>query len=249
VTRYDVVDQAGDVLVTAAAAVNEVDVIGLSEGSEVALRVIAHNDIGASTPSAPAGPVTILGPPATFTDLGSGHPFFAEINWLVAEGVAYGFHDGAFRPSNPVSRDALAAFLYRLAGRPPVSVPTTPTFSDVDASYVFVEEIEWLASVGLADGFDDGTFRPREPVTRQALAAFLHRLAGSPVPPPPPRPTFSDVGPGHPFESEIEWLAWVGLGEGFADGTFRPGEPVARQALAAFLHRYSTQLAWPPVPA
>jgi hypothetical protein len=71
----------------------------------------------------------------------------------------------------------VAAFLYRQAGEPPFGPPGTPTFSDVPAGHPFFREVEWMVDVGLADGFDDGTFRPASDVTRQELVAFLHRAA------------------------------------------------------------------------
>ena len=55
-------------------------------------------------------------------------------------------------------------------------------------------------------------------------------LAGGPQ-------TFSDVTPSHPFYGEIEWLTGSGITTGYPDGTFRPGAPVTRQAMAAYLQR------------
>jgi hypothetical protein len=49
---------------------------------------------------------------------------------------------------------------------------------------------------------------------------------------------FSDVPAGHPFAHDIYWLAETGVTTGYPDGTFRPDEPVTRQAMAAFLHRF-----------
>lgn len=48
---------------------------------------------------------------------------------------------------------------------------------------------------------------------------------------------FTDVSAGHPFSAEIERVAEAGVAAGFPDGTFRPSEPVTRQAMAAFLTR------------
>jgi len=45
----------------------------------------------------------------------------------------------------------------------------------------FAGEISWMAAEGISDGNQDGTYRPLEPVTRQAMSAFLHRLACTPV--------------------------------------------------------------------
>lgn len=50
-----------------------------------------------------------------FRDVSSGHPFYAEIAWLVAAGIAQGYPDRTFKPSASISRQAMAAFLFRAA--------------------------------------------------------------------------------------------------------------------------------------
>jgi len=52
----------------------------------------------------------------------------------------------------------------------------TPTFSDVGVSHPFFDEIEWMADTNISTGYDDGTYRPSEPVTRQAMSAFMQRV-------------------------------------------------------------------------
>lgn len=54
---------------------------------------------------------------------------------------------------------------------------------------------------------------------------------------------FDDIDDDHPFREAIEWAAEKGLVKGWPDGTFRPNEPVTRQALAAILRRYDKQTA------
>lgn len=68
------------------------------------------------------------------------------------------------------------AALMVLAGA--VGAAAATGFSDVDDDHVFADEIEWLAQAGITDGYQDGTFRPGSEVTRQAVASWLHRLAG-----------------------------------------------------------------------
>ena len=181
-----------------------------------------------------------------FPDVPQDHPFRAEIDWLVLSGIASGYADGTFRPASPVSRQAMAAFLHRMAGSPEHVPPATSPFADVPTSNPFYGPITWLAQQGITTGTPqpDGTvlFRPTEPVSRQAMAAFLHRTAGSPAVAPGP-PPFADVPAGHPFAGPITWLAQAGISTGTVqpDGTthFRPAAPVSRQAMAAFLQRMS----------
>jgi hypothetical protein len=139
--------------------------------------------------------------------------------------------------SGSLTRQANAAFLYRLAGEPEFT-PSSPTFTDVPIGSAFYREIEWMYAEGLTTGFPDNTFRPAEKVSRQGMASFLYRLAGEPDVP-PGAPTFSDVPVGHPFHEAVSWLAAVGVTQGYADGTFRPEAPVARQAMATFVYQYT----------
>src|SRR5688572_16294710 len=52
-------------------------------------------------------------------------------------------------------------------------------FSDVPNTHPFHDEIDWMDQKGIANGFEDGTYRPADAVTRQAMAAFLQRLANA----------------------------------------------------------------------
>jgi hypothetical protein len=57
---------------------------------------------------------------------------------------------------------------------------------------------------------------------------------------------FSDVGSAHGFCADIAWLAGEGITGGFADGTYRPGAPITRGSMAAFLYRYAGSPAFTP---
>ena len=56
--------------------------------------------------------------------------------------------------------------------------PASASFWDVPPSHTFFREIEALASSGITTGYADGSYRPNNPVTRQAMAAFLSRALG-----------------------------------------------------------------------
>jgi hypothetical protein len=173
-------------------------------------------------------------PCAGFTDLDRGSVFCDAVEWLVGTGVTTGYADGAYRPTAPVTRQSMAAFLWRMAGSP---AATPAVFPDVDPSGPFAVAIGWLVETGVTTGFADGSFRPTEPVTRQSMAAFLWRLAGSPAATPA---VFPDVDPSSEFAAPVGWLVTAGVTTGYADGSFRPTEPVTRQSMAAFLWRYGS---------
>jgi hypothetical protein len=183
-------------------------------------------------------------PPActqAFPDVGTGHPFFGEVCWLVQSGITGGYLDGTFKPGSAVTRQSMSAFIYRLALSPPTQLPASPSFDDVGPSHVFRLEVEWMAFEGITSGYPDGTFRPGAPVTRQSMSAFLFRLAGEPAFPVPTTPSFDDVTGSHPFYEEIEWMAAADVSTGYSDGTYRPSAPVSRAAMAAFLQRIAEQ--------
>jgi predicted outer membrane repeat protein len=171
-----------------------------------------------------------------FPDVPPSSQFFDEVCWLDQMDITGGFADGDFKPAQSVTRQSMAAFLYRLAGAPPYD-PSTATFPDVPTDSVFFAEIEWLAEEEITGGFADGNFKPGQAVSRQAMAAFLYRVAGEPAFVDPLTPTFPDVSLDSDFFHEIEWLADEGVTGGFSDGNFRPLQAVTRQAMAAFLLR------------
>lgn len=176
---------------------------------------------------------------STFTDVPAESPFAAEIGWLAATGITGGYADGGFHPTAAVSRQAMAAFLYRFAGEPAFTTPATSPFTDVSTTSDFYAEICWLADRGITGGYDDGGFHPSAPVSRQAMAAFLYRFAGEPAVTPPDTSPFTDVPRSNSFYGPVTWLAGVGITGGYADGGFHPTAAVSRQAMAAFLFRYS----------
>lgn len=114
---------------------------------------------------------------AAFVDVPSSYDFQREVSWMADSGISTGYPDHTFRPAEPVTRMATAAFLYRMAGSPAVSIPPpAQRFSDVSDKHTFAKPIYWMASTGLSTGYSDGTWRPSAPVTRQAMAAFLHAM-------------------------------------------------------------------------
>lgn len=177
-----------------------------------------------------------------FNDVPTDAQFYLEISWLSDQRITTGYSDGGFHPKESVSREAFAAFLYRLAAKPAVSLPHSSPFSDVKRTDQFYKEIVWLSKEGITTGWADGTFRPKDKITREAIAAFLYRYAGSPYFKVPRTSAFTDMTPRSKFFKEVLWLLKQGITTGYADKTFRPKTNVSREATAAFFYRGNTTL-------
>ncbi|MEV8165959.1 S8 family serine peptidase [Rothia kristinae] len=177
-----------------------------------------------------------------FKDVPTSYPFYNEIAWLATKKITTGWPDGTYRPSAPVERGQMAAFLYRMAGSPAYTPPSKSPFKDVSTNYVFYKEISWLASQGITTGWPDGTFRPSASVERGQMAAFMYRMAGSPAYTPPAKSPFKDVSTNYVFYRQVAWMNDQKIAKGWNDGTFRPSASVERGQMAAFLYRYDHEV-------
>ncbi|MBG6179342.1 S-layer homology domain-containing protein [Arthrobacter sp. CAN_A1] len=192
--------------------------------------------------STSAATVTIdVGGP--FTDI-STSGFQGEIEWLHTKGLATGWSDGTYRPAATMNRDAMAAFIYRHAGSPAFKAPARSPFRDVPITSLYYKEIAWMSAMGLSTGWGDGSYRPLQPISRDAMAAFMFRytadacnLGGAAGFTAPSTAPFSDVPRGTEFYKEIAWMKQTGVSTGWSDRTFRPLDNITREAMAAFVYR------------
>lgn len=93
------------------------------------------------------------------------------INSLAEAGVTRGCGSGRYCPADPVTRAEMATFLARA-----LDLPSAPSrFPDVDTDSTHAPAIGAVARAGITTGYDDGTFRPNQPITRAQMASFLHR--------------------------------------------------------------------------
>lgn len=181
--------------------------------------------------------------------------FSTEIAWLAQTGVTTGWmqDDGSreFRPLDTVARDAMAAFLYRSAGQPAHVSPTRSPFTDVRSSSTqFYREITWAAETGISRGWSTSSgsqYRPYSNISREAMAAFLYRYAGSPAVSVPRTSPFRDVPTSSSFYKAIVWMAQTGASRGWevpGGAEFRPKAAITRDAMAAFLYRLDRAGIW-----
>ncbi len=102
-------------------------------------------------------------------DESSGHE--ADINRLAASGITGGCAAGRFCPTAGVTREQMASFLARAFK---LASSSTDYFAD-DNSSIHEGDINRLAQSGITGGCGPGRYCPRASVTREQMAAFLHR--------------------------------------------------------------------------
>lgn len=101
-------------------------------------------------------------------------------------------------------------------------------FADVPNGYWAQSPIENTGTVGLVQGYPDGTFRPDRDLTRAELATLLVRAKGLQLPNRQARVVFKDVKPGFWAAKYVEIAKMAGLIKGYPDGTFRPNNKITR---------------------
>lgn len=131
-------------------------------------------------------------------DDGSVHE--AAIDALAGAGLVQGVGERRFVPQGIVTRGQMATFLVRVhEHRTGETLPRGGDHFSDDDGHAHEDSIDAAAAAGFADGHDDGTFRPDDPVRRDQMASFLGRVleavvAGGHATPPAPDPVLIAVG-------------------------------------------------------
>lgn len=125
-----------------------------------------------------------------------------------------------------------------------VSAAGAVSFSDVPSDHTYSNAITNLAAEGILNGFEDGTFKPDDPVTRAQFTKIIcyAQNAGTLVYSPAERAKFPDVDPNHWAIDNITTARNSGIINGYDDGTFKPDnevlyEQAVKMAVCAGLHR------------
>ena len=129
---------------------------------------------GGSIPPTPS-PVPSDSPEApTFSDVSQDYWAHEEIEVLAKMGVVNGYPDGTFLPENPVTRAEFAKMVLLSLGLTP-KAPSAIRFPDVGKDHWAYLYVEGLASLGLVEGYPDGTFQPEGQVTLAEVVAVVVR--------------------------------------------------------------------------
>ena len=101
------------------------------------------------------------------------------------------------------------------------------TYTDVAEESAYYEAVETLNKLDIITGYEDGTFKPEDGVTRAEMAALIARIQGyGDTAKGSANTGFTDVPASHWASGYIANAAGMGIINGYGDGTFGPDDPV-----------------------
>lgn len=116
---------------------------------------------------------------SSFTDVRSGAYYEKSVIWAAANGIVTGTDSTSFSPDAKVTREQLAAILYRYAQYRKLDTDASAklnSFTDADSVSAYASEaLGWAVSEGLINGAS-GKLMPKGDATRAQVAAILHRF-------------------------------------------------------------------------
>lgn len=182
-------------------------------------------------------PVTVKEATATPTPVPTVKPTEAPvINTEYTKPYASGYDDGSFLPNNNITRGELAAMIARLSyGDDLPDGMYQASFPDVDSDAWFNKYIGYLEDKDVLSGYEDGTFRPMDTITRGEISAVIARaqrydlISYNNI--------FTDVTENDWAKDYIETLADKNIVSGYEDGTFGPYSPLIRAEAVAIINR------------
>ena len=107
-----------------------------------------------------------------YNDVKDGDWFCCAVSTLSKMGIIKGYEDGSFKPNDPISRAEFAAIAARFA---PDGDKTPATFADVTSHWA-KDEISIAANHGWITGYEDGSFKPDQKITRAETMTLVNRV-------------------------------------------------------------------------
>ncbi|WP_051113187.1 InlB B-repeat-containing protein [Butyricicoccus pullicaecorum] len=155
----------------------------------------------------------------------------AETPWLNTEDhyayiIGYA-EDGTVRPQSNITRAEVATIFFRLLTDEARDQfwSTSNNFSDVTADAWYNNAVSTMVNAGIIQGYEDGTFRPNNNITRAEFAAIASRFMSSGYD--VEKDLFSDIASHWARESinDAAMTQWI---HGYPDGTFLPNKAITR---------------------
>lgn len=166
-----------------------------------------------------------------FKDVPTSRWYYDYVENLAKREIVGGFGtSGEFRPENKVERQHVAKMVAKAADLPYKG--KRANFPDVAADNAMSPFIAALQERGIIKGYEDGTFRPTRTVTRAEVSVMISKAFGLEL--------YGNASSmrdlkGHWAEGLVKILISNGIVKGYADGTFRPNNPVTRAELSKML--------------
>ncbi len=123
----------------------------------------------------------------TFADVSYTDYYCDSVAWVKAKGFMNGYNGTRlFGPEDDITRGMVASILYNMAGGDNLGLDEDKfynelvgwkSFDDVDGKAYYGRAIAWAKEAGVVNGYDDGTFRPDQAVSRQEFAGMLANYA------------------------------------------------------------------------
>ena len=114
--------------------------------------------------------------------------------------------------------------------------PVLP-FTDVKPEDPFFDDVKYVFEKEIMNGVSATEFAPLSDLSRGMIVTVLYRMEGEPAA--DGVHGFTDVPADQWYSEGVAWAASAGIVLGYGDGTYRPGNPVTREQLAAILNRYA----------
>lgn len=180
-------------------------------------------------------------PAMPFTDVNEGDWFYDVVLYAYDNGLMTGVSATEFAPNTATTRGMIVSMLARLEG---VTSAESAGFTDVADNDWYATAVNWAASEGIVNGFEDDTFRPNAPITREQMAAILYNYADYKGYDVSARADLSDYADAASISSWAEdVLAWAnaeGLINGMTATTIDPQGATTRAQTAAMFERFLT---------
>ena len=174
-----------------------------------------------------------------FKDLGENQWYESAVRYAYTHDIMEGMSATKFSPNISLTRAQAVQVLYNLEGQPAVSDSTT--FPDLVEEW-YKPAIAWAEQTGVVDGYEDGTFRPGQPVNRMEFAQMLYNYAaykGCDLSAKGDLTAFPDGDSVQPWaETAMTWANGNQLINGHDDGTLEPGGTTTRAQAASILMRF-----------
>lgn len=117
---------------------------------------------------------------AVYTDVSQDAWYAAAISWAMQSGILTGYGDGCVGPDDAITREQLAAILYRYAGQMGYDTSAQADlsgFADIDAISAYARlPLSWAHAAGIVNGTDAITLDPNGTATRAQAATMLMRF-------------------------------------------------------------------------